>query len=774
MTQDTPPKAEAPSVGYRLKVGFKEDPKTLDVKAAEGDIRPWDLDTKFKVVSGRYPRLDGPQKVTGRAKYTFDVNLPGMLWAKMVRASVPAGEIVNIDTSKAEKLPGVRAVWTTDSRYVRFAGQDVAAVAAVSPELAEDAARLVKVTYDERPYVTDLRKAMEAGAALVYDANQFPESAGDDEKKVPRNGNIVGPNVPRRGGSRGDVEKGFAEAEVSIEATYYIPVHTHQPLESHGVVAKWDGDQLTVYASTQAVFGARDGIADALKVDRKNVEVICEHMGGGFGSKLGPSATGSAFSFIACKLARQAGAPVKLMLDRKEEHVCTGNAPSALMTYRIGAQRDGTMTALHARSYGSAGIASGAGTSGPATAIYTNCPNLKVENFDVFTNAGPDAPLRAPGHPQGAFGLESAVDELAAKLGMDPVELRKKNDPNPVRLKQYEVGAKAIGWERRNKVPGGGTGPKKRGIGVAGGNWYVIAPDQGFSAECRIHRDGSVEALHGAQDIGTGFRTAMAIIVAEELGLKPTDIKMSIGDSRLPPGPTSGGSLTTNTAGPTVRLAAHDARQKVFAVAAPLLGARPEDLDAADGRIFLAKSPSRSVPFKQAVAKMAAETIVGRGERKKQFETYRGDLAGAQFCEVEVDVETGIVRVLKMVGAHDCGIPINALTAESQVIGGMIQGVSWALLEESILDRNMGTIVNPNLEWYKILSPMDMFEAVPILTSLANAGNNTSAAGIGEPPIVPTLAAVANAIYNATGARCRTLPFTPDRVLAALAEARRA
>jgi len=584
---------------------------------------------------------------------------------------------------------------------------------------------------------------------------------------------VVGPNVPRQGGSKGDIDKGFQEAEVTIEATYYIPTHTHQPLESHGVVAKWDGDQLTVYASTQAVFGSRDGIADALKVDRKNVNVITEFMGGGFGSKLGPSATGSGFSFVACKLAKQAGAPVKLMLDRKEEHVCTGNAPSALMTLRIGAKKDGTFTALHAKSYGSAGIATGAGTSGPATTIYANCPNIKAENFDVFTNAGPQAPLRAPGHPQGAFGLESAVDEMAAKLGMDPIELRKKNDPNPVRLAQYDAGAKAIGWERRNKTPGEGSGAKKRGIGVAGGNWYVIAPVGPFAAECRIHRDGSVELFQGAQDIGTGFRTAMAIIVAEELGLKPTEIKTSIGDTKLPAGPASGGSLTTNTVGPVVRSAAHDARAKLFAVAAPLLGAKADELDAGDGKVFVAKSPSKSLTFKQVAAKMEGEQISGHGERKKQFETFRGDLAGVQFCEVEVDVETGAVRVLKMVGVHDCGIPINSLTTESQVIGGMIQGVSWALLEDRILDRNVGTIVNPNLEAYKILMPKDMFEAVPILTEVGNGGNNTGAAGIGEPPIVPTLAAVANAIYNATGARCRTLPFTPDRVLAALAQTRR-
>jgi xanthine dehydrogenase YagR molybdenum-binding subunit len=578
---------------------------------------------------------------------------------------------------------------------------------------------------------------------------------------------VVGPKTDPRG-VRGDVDKGFAEAEASVDATYYIPVHTHAPLETHGVVARWEGDQLTIWASTQGVFSVRNGVAEALGIDRKNVIVLTEHMGGGFGSKLGPSATGSAFAVIAPKLAKLAGAPVKLMLDRHEEHLCTGNAPSALMTVRIGAKKDGTFTAIHHRSFGSAGIADGAGTGGPARTLYAECPNLKVEEHDVFTNAGPAAPLRAPGHPQGAFALESAVDELAAKLDMDPLELRRKNESSPVRRMQYDKGAAAIGWQRRNKKPGDAPGPRKRGIGMANGNWYVIARDKGVGAEVRVHQDGSVEVFSGAQDIGTGFRTAMAVVAAEELGLRPGDLKMNVGDSRWPEGPASGGSNTTNSVAPVVRLAAHDARLKLFALAAPLLGARAEELDAADGKIFVAAEPARSVAFKQAAAKMPGEVIAALAERKKQFETFRRDIAGTQFAEVEVDVETGEIRVLKMVGVHDCGFPINTLTTESQIIGALIQGVSWALFEDRVIDRNVGTMVNPNLESYKILAPRDMFEAVAIVTEVANAGNNTSAAGIGEPPMVPTLAAIANAVYNATGARVRSLPITPDRMLAAL------
>ena len=802
-----------PTSTFTAKAGLPGSPQPLEVHPPTSDIKPWDLDSvpKFEHVGRSRPRIEAPLKVTGKAKYTFDIKLPGMLYGRMIGAAVPAAEILSIDTSQAEALAGVKAVWTTDSRVVRFAGQDVAAVAAVSPDIARDAARLVKVSYKERPFTHELREAMKPGAPRVFNLDRLP--VGRD---MGRSGNVAGPRTSRA--NRGDVEKGFAEAEVVHEGTYYCPVHTHAPLETHGVVASWEADELTIYASTQAIFAVREGVAEALGIDRKNVRVICEHMGGGFGSKLGPSATGSAFSVVACRLAKQAGAPVKLMLDRQQEHLCTGNAPSALMKVKLGAKQDGTLTAAHFQSWGSAGVAGGAGTSGPAGALHGKNPNFKAEEWDVFTNAGPAAPLRAPGHSQGAFGIESAMDELADKLGIDPVELRKKNEASPVRMAQYDLGAKAIGWERRNKKAGdmstgawgqaaatshqlggatdslrrdagGGLGghgamsprSKVRGLGMANGNWYVFASENS-NAQVRVHRDGSVEVITGCQDIGTGYRTAMMVVAAEELGIEPTDVTLRLGDTQFPEGPGSGGSVTTNSMAPVVRLAANQARTKLFELAAPLLGAKPEELDAAHGKIFLASdtgapasaSRAKAVTFKQAAAKMSGESIDCLAKRPKQYETFRGDLAGTQFAEVEVDIETGVVRVVKMVSVNDCGLPVNPLTAQNQVIGAMIQGASWALFENRLLDRNVGTMLNPNLEWYKILAPSDMFEAESILTPVANLGNNTSTAGIGEPPIVPTLAAVANAVFNAIGARVRELPITPDRVLSALSEARRA
>jgi xanthine dehydrogenase YagR molybdenum-binding subunit len=306
---------------------------------------------------------------------------------------------------------------------------------------------------------------------------------------------------------------------------------------------------------------------------------------------------------------------------------------------------------------------------------------------------------------------------------------------------------------------------------MANGNWYVFARGSGVGAQVKIHRDGSVELFSGAQDLGTGFRTVIAVVAAEELGLDPTDITVHVGDTQYPEGPASGGSNTTNSVVPVVRLAANDARTRLFAAAATALDAEPGELVSEGGKVFVASDPSRSLSFKEAAGKMSGELIDCVAERKKQYEMFRKDIAGTQFSEVEVDTETGEVRVIKMVSVNDCGFPMNTLTTQSQVIGAMIQGVSWALLEDRIIDPNVGTMVNPDLEAYKILSPKDMFEAESILMPMANLGNNTSSAGIGEPPIVPTLAAVANAIFNATGARVRELPMTPDRVLAALAEA---
>ena len=791
---------------FQAKGGLLADPKPMEVHAGVGDIKPWDADSwaKFEQMGKPRPRAEAPLKVTGRAKYTYDVKLPGMLYGRMIGATIPAGEIVSIDTSRAEALPGVKAVWTADSKLVRFAGQDVAAVAAVSPEIAMDAARLVKVTYKEKPFTIELREAMKPDAPLVFTEAESP--AGKD---VPRKGNVFGPGARSRG-NRGDLDKGFAEAEVVHEGTYYCPVHTHSPLETHGVVASWEGDQLTVYASTQGIFAVREGLAEALGIDRKNVRVICEHMGGGFGSKLGPSASGSAFAMAACKLAKKAGAPVKMMLDRKQQHLCTGNAPSALMTVKVGAKKDGTMTAVHYKSYGLGRRRRRRGDGGAGGRAPRQEPELQGRGVRRLHERGPGGAAARPrplagrlrhrvgggrAGRQARHGPDRAAEEERGEPGPDgPVRPRREGDrlgsaaTRRPATRRPATGDRPGHRQRARRRDGftparrrGGTGghdamsprsKKARGIGMANGNWYVFAAEDS-NAQVKVHRDGSVEVITGCQDIGTGYRTAMMVVAAEELGIEPEAVTVRLGDTRFPEGPGSGGSVTINSMAPVVRLAANQARTKLFALAAPLLGVAAEELDAANGKIFVAKDKAKSVTFKQAAAKMSGETIDCLAKRGKQYETFRGDLAGTQFAEVEVDTETGEVRVIKMVSVNDCGLPVNPLTTQNQVIGAMIQGASWALLENRILDRQVGTMVNPNLEWYKIFAPADMFEAKSILTPVANLGNNTSTAGIGEPPIVPTLAVIANAVYNAIGVRIRELPITPDRVLAALSEAKR-
>ena len=765
MPQDEQEQAKEASVTFKAKAGLPSDPKEMEVHAGEGDLKPWDLDSlpKFEQVGKDHTRLDGPLKVTGQAKYTYDVKLPGMLYGRMVGASIPAGVIIGIDTSKAEALPGVKAVWTAEAKKVRFAGQDVAAVAAVSPEIAEDAARLVEVTYEEKPFVHELRAAMEDGAPAVFAEDEAP--VGEDQKL---RGNIVGPGK----GGRGNVAAGFAEA--AVDRGGHLLRARSTPTAPSRPTASWPTGRATSSRCTPRPRGSTRCARASPRlssIDRKNVRVICEHMGGGFGSKLGPSATGSAFAVAACKLAKKAGAPVKLMLDRQQEHLCTGNAPSAQITVKIGAKKDGTLTAVEYTSYGSAGVAGGAGTAGPVNSLYGNNPNLKVEEYDVFTNAGPAAPLRAPGHSQGAFAVESAMDELAEKLGMDPLELRKKNESSPIRAAQYDPGAKAIGWERRNKKAGDTPGPKKRGIGMANGNWYVFAAAN-VSAQVKIHRDGSVELFSGAQDIGTGYRTMIAVVAAEELGIAPTDITSRVGDTQFPEGPASGGSITTNSMAPVVRLAANDARTKLFEVAATALGVAAGELDVGGRQDLRGGRPEPLAHLQGGRGEdarrghrlhgQAQEAVRDLPRRHRGHAVRRG--RGRHRDRRGAGPQDGLGERLRLPGehpdreepghrGHDPGGLLGASRGPHPRPHGRHDGQPQPRgVQDPLPDGHVRGGVDPRPQ--------------------ANLGNNTSTAGIGEPPIVPTLGAIANAVYNATGARVRELPITPDRVLAALAEAK--
>ncbi len=751
---------------------------------------PLPINEKLAVIGKSTPRLDGPQKVTGAARYTSDVRLPGMLFARMVTSTVPHARVRSIDTSAAEKLPGVRAVHVLEailgsaavrdpakeiqSKYpiVRYAGQPIAAVAADSQAIADQAARLVSVEYETLPFVVDEIRARDADAPLVFPgaADQAGTAGGGGGPAgVQQTGNVRGPvQGGMFGPPTGDIERGFSEAEIVVEGEFRTQVQTHSALETHGVVADWKPDGLTVYASTQGTASVRDEMAEIFSIPRGKVRVITEFMGGGFGAKFGAGNEG----VLATHLSKKAGAPVRLMLDRREEHLSVGNRPSSNQKIRIGARKDGTLTAVHLVNYGSAGVGTGAGAGGPASNMYA-CPNILVEEADVFVNAGPAAAFRAPGHPQGCFALEQAIDDLAERLQMDPLELRDHIDLSPARRVERQIGAEKFGWSKRRK-PGSDKGTIRRGVGVAQAVWYRFT-DMDSAAEVRVTRDGSVELMSGVQDIGSGIRTALAQVVAEELGLTPSDVSIKIGDTAFPNGPASGGSVTTNSITPPARNAAHAVRQRLLAVAAAELGVDAEMLEMAGAKVFVKADPSKSLTFRQVCRRLPTEQVADRIARAPNYASSGGDrergpdlYGGVQFVEVSVDTETGHVKVERVVAVHDCGRPINPLGVVSQVNGGIVQGISFALFEDRILDRNTGVMVNGNLEQYKIAGAREMPAIDVHLIEEYRGRSSTDAGGIGEPSTIPTAAAIANAVYNALGVRMRRIPMTPARVLGAL------
>jgi xanthine dehydrogenase YagR molybdenum-binding subunit len=777
-------------------VGDTLQPITRNIPAEEPPELP--PNAELRVIGKPVNRVDAVPKVTGKARYTYDVQLPGMLYARIVSSTVPHARIKSIDTSAAEAYPGVKAVHILDrvmsiaqlrdpsveanERYplVRYNGQPIAAVAAVSMRAAKAAAKLVRIEYERIPHVTSLEAAMRDDAPVVFPGpteQAATAGGGGAPPGLPQKGNLRGPaRGGLGGGGRGDVQQGFAQADHVIAREYRTQVQTHTPMETHGLVADWRDEELTLYASTQFTLSVRDEAAEVFKLPKEKIRVISEYTGGGFGAKFGIGNYGA----LAIHLSRKARAPVRLVLDRREEHVSVGNRPSSFQRVKLGAKRDGTVTALQVESYGTGGVAAGAGVGFAHTAMYP-IPNLAVEHYDVFTDAGPCAAFRAPGQVQGIFALEQALDELAHDLDMDPLALREKidtNDTDDARARKVErrVGAERANWSQRRRT-GADSGPVKRGIGMAQSQWAYIVHGT-TSCEVRIRGDGSVVALTGAQDIGTGTRTVMAQTVAEELGLRAEDVDTRIGDSRYPAGPASGGSRVTSSITPAARNAAYLAARDLAARVAQSLGAKPDEIVFQDGRVFARGRPERGLTFAEAVKKANFDEIVHRADRREDYDGYRaklGDLhisrhgiGGVQFAEVAVDTETGVVKVERVVAVHDCGRPINPKLIESQIYGGVIQGVSYALYEERHLDPATGVQLNANIDQYKIVGSREVPAIEVHVIEQLGRQSSTDARGVAEPANVATAAAIANAFYNATGKRIRTLPMTPANVLAAL------
>jgi xanthine dehydrogenase YagR molybdenum-binding subunit len=648
----------------------------------------------------------------------------GCLYGMILRSKWAKAKITSINLEKAAKMPGIKAAILAreGERTVRYYGEELAAVAGTTKQACLDALRVIEVEAKELPFVVREEDAREAGSARVWEEHP----------------NLSEPKLKEEG----EVDQAFSECAAVVEGFFTTPVQLHHPLETHGNTISWTDEGVTAWSSTQGITSVRDGCARNLKVPQSNVRVICEFMGGGFGSK---------FDFgieagLAARLSQAARAPVNLMLPRFDEALAVGNRPSSFQKIKLGAKSDGKLHAFELDSYGTAGIGSGGSTAGggggtdfPAPYIY-KIPNTRTKQSGVAINAGSARAFRAPGNPTASFGMESIMDELAVRLNIDPVELRLKNDPSKVRQKEYQLGAERFGWKQKYKKPGSTEGPIKTGVGCAGATWG--GRGKGTHADAQISPDGSIEIRCGTQDLGTGSKTVIALIAADLLGLKPEQIVVRVGDTRYPSSGGSGGSSTT----PSVAPAIHNVCTNAL-----------EELQKKTG-----VADARGEHWLEACKKLGVDPLHVSGEWQEGLSS--GGAGGVQFAEVEVDTETGFVKVKKITCVQDGGMIMSKLTCESQVNGGIIMGIGYALYEERIMDRTSGVVLNPNLETYKIPALGDIPEIDIVLLDIPENGP----IGIGEPVTIPTASAIANAVANAIGVRVGSLPITPARVLEAL------
>jgi xanthine dehydrogenase YagR molybdenum-binding subunit len=716
----------------------------------------WGANDKHALLNHHLKRVDGPLKVSGSAEYTYDKRAPGMLYGRLLRSPHAHARVLKIDLTAAQRMSGVKAVisitdkpaqdasgaGTTPSEprdtIVNFAGEPVAAVAADTLEIAGDAIRAIKVDYEVLPHVVHADEALKEGAPKVY-----PE--GNLEQRDSQ-------------GFATKVAAAWDKCDVVLEAEYRTPIVHHSCLETHGHMIDYrGGDTATVYASTQGTFTIPGDAAKELGLMESNVTAIVEHMGGGFGSKFGIGVEGA----LACRLAKQVKAPVKLMLTRQDEFLLAGNRSGSWQKFKAGVNKDGSLVALQALQYQLGGLGDGSQAGQPY--IY-NAANRYRERFAIHTNEDSSRAMRAPGHPQASYAIECLMDDLAYKIGMDPVEFRKKNLTDKVYHRQLDRGAREIGWDRRNQTPGGANGPLKRGMGCGIGTWGGGGGPQ-CKVDVTIARDGSVTVAVGTQDLGTGTRTYTRAIVAEELGLQTADVIEKIGNSTLGAANASGGSTTSASLAPAVKVAANKARMAMAEQLAPLLGSvKPEEISFGNGQVT---GGGKSLSWRQAAAALPAAGVTARGE-------WRPDLAasgvhGVCFAEVEVDVETGRVRPIKMVHVQDIGLPLNRLATESQINGGMIQSLGMALWEGRVMDAKLGIQLNPGFGDYKLPGCAEMPELVAIID---DEDKREAVIGVGEPSIIPSVGALANAVFNACGVRVHDLPLTPDKILMALTNGR--
>lgn len=733
---------------------------------------------ELMIVGKRHPKIDGWERVSGKATYASDIYLPGMLYGKILRSPHPHAKVVNIDVEKAKAHPGVKAVLTPKdiaafSWYqapgrpnhdkpiladtARFAGDDVAVVAAVDEDRAQEALDLIKVDYQPLPFVLDPEEALKPAAPKIHP-----------------NGNIVGgkPFILERG----NIEKGFQEADLVYEGRYCTPMLQHVTAEPRVGVARWDRGKLTVWDSLQYTFGPQASLAYIFKIPMSKVRVICEFMGGGFGDKT----AAERHSVLAAILSMKTGHPVRIELSREENFLAATHRYPTVCYLKYGAKKDGTLTAIQAKIIADMGaygrLAGAAGSVETMKAVY-RCPNLKGEGYSVYTNKPEGGFMRCVGHPMGQFAQEVHMDIMAEKLGLDPVDFRLKNYARledgdqdskiPFSSNGMEEcirkAAEAIGWRQKWQKPGTSPGPLKKGLGVAIHACRHGAMSLPSTGMVKINSDGTVNVLIGTADIGGSQKSTMAMIAAEELGIPLETVSVTSADTEvtLDTAGTSG-SRQTWTGGTGIKLAAADAKRQLFEIAAKELKTGTENLEVRSGGIYPLGS-DKGIPITE-VLKKALATITGRGIGSLP----QGVIAhcfAAHFVEVEVDTLSGKVRVIRLVAAHDVGKSINLLGTENQIEGGAIQGMGFGLTEDQIFDQATGLCLNPNLVDYKLFTMKDIPEIHALVIEPIDAYGPFGAKGVGEPPYSVPAPAIANAIYNAIGVRFTELPINIRSIL---------
>ncbi|MFO0819101.1 MAG: xanthine dehydrogenase family protein molybdopterin-binding subunit [Pirellulales bacterium] len=735
----------------------------------------WPAADATTVLGHRVNRLDGVEKATGKAKYTYDMQLPKQLIAKALGCPHAHCKIVSIDTSAAEKTPGVVHVHVFDhaqpGKEIEWQGELLVAVAAESEGAAAEGVAKLKVQYELLDvFVNDAD--LEAARAAKRDSKgggkeQTEREPGDDDDE------------------KEFVQKEFArlfkESKHVLEGFYGIDAITHCCLEPHGSTVAWNGDKLLAYLSTQNVSGTDEAFADGLKIAADDVEVRCQYIGGGFGSKFAADYWGLA----AAKIAKATGRPVQLMLDRDQELKLGGNRPSAYLKVKLGADQDGVIQVWDSEHWTTGGAVGGGVTHNGVIPYVFDPKNYRRSQTNIKTNLGPQRAWRAPNHPQACAITQTALDDLAAKMGVDSMDVFLRNlgtDENrrvggakpSVYRAEIELAAKLMDWKA--KWHPHGKGPAKgsvvEGLGLALHTWGGGANDS--NCTLKIYPDGGVESFCGTQDLGTGTRTACAMVLAETLGLGVDDVKVNIGSSKLPVSGPSGGSTTIGGVSESHRRAAQDALAKIAELVAKKLGVAADTLEAAAGRIRVKGQPDKSVSWKEAcnLIGMRPLEVMASFKRGTKSPLSNATVGGVQMAHVAVDKETGVVKMKKFVAVQDMGLVVARKQAESQIYGAVIMGIAYALFEERIADPKSGAFLNAELRDYKLARIGDIGDIVVDIYE-PESERSRGVIGLGEPPVISPGAAISNAVANALGVRVPVLPITPARVLEALRKAGR-